>query len=103
MTEPQANHTSETWPNQQKIAYQATVPSLFQTPLHLALRENNLDIIEILLAFGADPAVKDRRGNNAFHMAAATGDVDVMRAVARNARRRADINDFGNGGEALHT
>ena len=75
----------------------------FQTPLHLALRENDLEIIEILLAFGADPAVKDRRGNNAFHMAAVTGDAEVMRAIARGARKRSDINDFGNGGElALH-
>lgn len=68
------------------------------TPLHLALRENNLEIIEILLAFGADPAVRDRRGNNAFHMAAVTGDAEVMRAIARSARKRGDINDFGNGG-----
>lgn len=68
------------------------------TPLHLALRENDLEIIEILLAFGADPAVKDRRGNNAFHMAAVTGDAEVMRAIARGARKRSDINDFGNGG-----
>ena len=69
----------------------------------MALRENDLEIIEILLAFGADPAVKDRRGNNAFHMAAVTGDAEVMRAIARGARKRSDINDFGNGGEfALH-
>ena len=69
----------------------------------MALRENDLEIIEILLAFGADPAVKDRRGNNAFHMAAVTGDAEVMRAIARGARKMSDINDFGNGGEfAFH-
>lgn len=79
--------------------YKPKLSSHFQTPLHLALRENNLEIIEILLAFGADPAVRDRRGNNAFHMAAVTGDAEVMRAIARSARKRGDINDFGNGGE----
>ena len=51
------------------------------------------------MAFGADPAVKDRRGNNAFHMAAVTGDAEIMRAISRSARKRGDINDFGNGGE----
>ena len=82
-----------------KLDLRARYPSHFQTPLHLALRENNVEIIEILLAFGADPAVRDRRGNNAFHMAAVTGDAEVMRAIARSARKRGDINDLGNGGE----
>ena len=73
--------------------YKPKLSSHFQTPLHLALRENNLEIIEILLAFGADPAVRDRRGNNAFHMAAVTGDAEVMRAIARSARKRGGPRD----------
>jgi ankyrin repeat protein len=32
----------------------------FQTPLHLAIRDNSLDIVELLLAFGADPVIKVR-------------------------------------------
>jgi ankyrin repeat protein len=58
----------------------------------VALRDNCLEIIDILLAFGANPAVKDKRGNNSFHIAAATRSPDVMRAIVKSARRKMDMN-----------
>lgn len=39
------------------------------TPLHSAARKGRLDIVEMLLAKGADPLVKDSRGKLAIELA----------------------------------
>ncbi len=66
----------------------------------MALRDNCLEIIDVLLAFGANPAVKDKRGNNSFHIAAHAGNAEVMKAIARSARRKKDLNELNDGGES---
>ena len=72
---------------------------MLQTPLQVALRDKCLQIIDVLLAFGANPGLKDKRGNNSFHVAAATGDAEVMKSIVKNARRKADLNELNDCGK----
>ena len=39
------------------------------------------EVVPLLLEAGADPNVCDKHGNNAVHMAASYGDLEVLRAV----------------------
>ena len=67
------------------------------TPLHLAIRDNSLEIIEILLAFGANPAVKDRRGNTSLHMATAAKSTDILSMLVKNVESKEvnSLNEYG--------
>jgi len=50
----------------------------YRTPLHLAVLKNRPDMVELLLELGADPHVKDSRGNTSLNEASLTTD----RAIA---------------------
>lgn len=71
------------------------------TPLHLAIRDNSLEIIEILLAFGANPAVKDRRGNTSLHMATAAKSTDILSMLVKNVEAR-DVNSLNEYGRRIN-
>lgn len=43
---------------------------LYQTPLHLAILTQQKEAVDVLLLAGADPALADRYGNTALHLAA---------------------------------
>ena len=74
--------------------------SLFlQTPLHLAIRDNSLEIIELLLAFGADPALRDNKGNTGLHVAAALGASACLQLLAGNTRHKDDLNELNDCGK----
>ena len=74
--------------------------SLFlQTPLHLAIRDNSLEIIELLLAFGADPALRDNKGNTGLHVAAALGASACLQLLAGNTKHKDDLNELNDCGK----
>lgn len=53
------------------------------TPLHLAARSGDASLVELLTgpAGRADPCVSDGDGNQALHIAAACGHMDVVRVL----------------------
>lgn len=69
-----------------------------QTPLHLAVRNNSLEIVEILLAFGASPSIRDFRGNNGLHMATAIQSPESIKLLADSVSSKDDLNAFNNFG-----
>ncbi len=70
---------------------------VLQTPLHLAIRDSSLEIMDVLLNFGADVSITDRRGNSALHMAAAAKSAEMVRKLVANAKPKAlnAVNDYG--------
>ena len=70
-----------------------------QTPLHLAIRDNSLEIIELLLAFGADPALRDNKGNTGLHVAAALGASACLQLLAGNTKHKDDLNELNDCGK----
>jgi ankyrin repeat protein len=53
------------------------------TPLHLAISRQSVEITEILLEAGADPAVRTASGLTALAVAKRTGNAAIVRPVAR--------------------
>ncbi len=66
------------------------------TALHLAARNGNNSILQVLLAHGADINVQNRQGNTALHLVTQAGNgaliQQLLRAGARTAIRNADGN-----------
>jgi ankyrin repeat protein len=51
------------------------------------LEEHSQDVVELLVRWGANVDAQDRDGNTALHMAAQTGDIDMVRLlIAKKAR-----------------
>ena len=75
------------------------IVSFLQTPLHLAIRDNSLEIIELLLAFGADPALRDNKGNTGLHVAAALGASACLQLLAGNTKHKDDLNELNDCGK----
>lgn len=69
---------------------------LYQTPLHLAVLTNQADIVENLVAAGADIAILDRHGNSALHLAAKEGKADILEILLKH-KNIAKIIDLPNG------
>jgi len=66
--------------------YQAI--ALIDTPLHIAARNGNVAIMELLLEHNADPAVQNRRGDLPLHCAVRQKKVSAVELlVAEQARR----------------
>jgi len=59
----------------------------------LAIRDNSIDIVELLLAFGADPVIKDGGGNTGIHIAAATRTTECLKLLSENVRNKDDLNE----------
>ena len=74
---------------------------LFQTPLHLAVRDNSVEIIEMLVAFGANPSIRDIRGNSSLHMATAIRSSESLKILAESLASKDDVNAFNNFGELV--
>ncbi|XP_054741534.1 NF-kappa-B inhibitor cactus-like [Anastrepha obliqua] len=52
-----------------------------QTPLHLAALTKQRRILRMLLLAGAEPTIRDRRGNTALHLACMSGDEQCVSAL----------------------
>ncbi len=58
-----------------------------------------MEIVEILLAFGANPTVRDFRGNTCLHMATAVRSSESLKLLSESIAAKEDlnaINNFGN-------
>lgn len=68
------------------------------TPLHLAVRDNSVEIVEILLAFGANPSIRDSRGNTCLHLATAIRSSESLKLLAESVNSKDELNSFNNFG-----
>ncbi|QQP50647.1 Nuclear factor of kappa light polypeptide gene enhancer in Bcells 1, partial [Caligus rogercresseyi] len=66
------------------------------TALHLAVLDNSVEIVELLLSFGADPSIKDHRGNTCFHQAVAMKSNDCLKLLVEHLRTKEDLDCFNN-------
>lgn len=55
--------------------------SVQATPLHSAVAANNLGIVDLLIAYGADPNTREQGGFTPAHIAAQNGNLDILRAL----------------------
>ena len=51
------------------------------TPLHLALRDRQVDVARMLIRYGADETAQNDDGETPLHLALREGQVDVVRMV----------------------
>jgi ankyrin repeat protein len=65
----------------------------FGAPLHEATVFGHDDVVELLLAYGADPHVRNRDGHTALEIAESQVDSNGRRTPLVNAERRAEIVD----------
>lgn len=71
------------------------------TALHIAVINNNRDMVNHLLSLGAHPGTKERRsGRTALHFAAEAGNMDLVRIIAARKEVFVDAKSF-NGQTAL--
>ncbi|XP_035776283.1 uncharacterized protein LOC118458178 isoform X2 [Anopheles albimanus] len=70
------------------------------TPLHLAVIQGNLQLVNLLLANGADVNALDNEGHSVVHWATVCGEVEALRAVL-SAGADVSTPDI-NGGSPLH-
>lgn len=49
-----------------------------KTPLHYAVENNSIEIVNLLLDYGADPQIVDKRGMSCLHYAARHGLKDMV-------------------------
>ena len=65
---------------------------MFQTPLHLAIVQNNPLLMEELLRFKASPLATTSSGDNCYHLGVKHGDVACLRMVLKHFPNRPEIN-----------
>ena len=58
-----------------------------------------MEIIEILLAFGANPSVRDVRGNTCLHMATAIRSAECLKLLAESVNSKDELNAINNFGK----
>lgn len=76
-----------------------------RTPLQMAVRHSAIDVIDILLEFGADPALRDEFGLSAIDEAQTIGDDELFRQLiaveeADNLLDDSDSDEDNSGSEA---
>eukprot|EP00977_Amphora_coffeiformis_P009842 scaffold2257_cov169-Amphora_coffeaeformis.AAC.20 len=56
------------------------------TPLHMAAANGHVDLVELLLRFGADPSCKNEKGNTPLHWASSNAQQAVVNVLLKNDR-----------------
>ena len=83
-----------------KCSGDVNVEGAYGTPLHAALHEAHVDVVELLLGYCVDVDVRDHRGQTPLHLAAYHGSLGVTRMLVE---RNADINVRDSSGDTpLH-
>ena len=72
--------------------------SVFQTSLHLAVRQNNPGIVEELLHRGASPSATTPGGDTCYHLAVRHGDGQSLGVILKHIPDRAEVNLFNDQG-----
>lgn len=72
-----------------------------RTPLHAAARRGDLEIVQVLLRYRANPAEATKDGWTPLHEAAVFGHVEIVRALLA-AGAKPDPREKLNGGTPLH-
>ena len=67
-----------------------------QTALHYAVKEAQVQVVELLLGCGADPLIKDKHDTTPEHLAGELGHMACKQCIASNVAMR--LNDFKNAG-----
>ena len=67
-----------------KIKIQICLPGSLQTALHLACRNNDLKLIELLIANGADPSAQDAQNQRPLHGLAGTLLLDFVQKLEKH-------------------
>lgn len=75
-------------------------PSLseLQHALHEAIHASHANVVSLLLANGADPNLRDSTGNNALHVAALLGNLDVCSLFLKHESARDLLNALNDDG-----
>lgn len=67
----------------------------FYTPLGIAAELNDLELLQLLISYGADLNQIMIDGNTALHLATKNGNVDICRELLREGADHTIINHFG--------
>ena len=73
----------------------------FQTPLHLAVVQNNPVLVDELLHYGASPLASTSAGDTCYHIAARHRDARCLGLVLRHGRDRSCVNMANDQGRDL--
>lgn len=64
------------------------------TALHLAADEGNVECVNLLLAKGADPKIKNHRGVTPLHLASRTSSLECVESLLCNGKANPNAEDF---------
>ena len=52
-----------------------------ESALHWAVKSSSIEVVELLLSYGASPKIVDIRGNSILHIAVESGNTDVIKLI----------------------
>lgn len=64
-----------------KICDLDAINNMMQTPLHVATMANRPEMVQLLLASGAQLGIHDRRGNSPLHLACQKGSMEIAEII----------------------
>ena len=64
-----------------------------KTPLHLSIKQQNTEIIELLLGAGATCAIRDNNGQTVVHIAAKSNNLQVLKLLSTRVESDFNVKD----------
>ncbi|XP_076230831.1 transient receptor potential cation channel family member painless [Calliopsis andreniformis] len=65
-----------------------------QTALHMAVKRNDFNSVELLLTKGASPNIPNNKGLTALHMAAMKGQRDIVELILQKSQHALDLDSY---------